>query len=593
MKKIGNLNWEMSIKNQYKKLNSKKKSKLMLESVNDTMWEWDIKEDKFSFFNNYGAITEYNIKEADHIEKILDEFVYYEDKEKVKNDFSIYLKGNSISFQSEFRACTKVGYIKWILMRGKAIKDDQGNFVWMCGSITDTSEIKRVQENIIFMAYHDSITSLPNRILFTEVLETTIINNKQQGKNGAVMFIDIDNFKSVNDTLGHDFGDLLLKFVAELLNYCIGESGMVARFGGDEFLILISEVENETILKDLCASIIQNFKQPFELKDKLVYCTVSIGVTVFPDKAMDTTEILKQVDTAMYYSKSKGKNMFSLFDMKMSETLNRKKLIEDSLRTALENNELELYYQPQIDNITKEIMGLEALLRWNSKELGSVSPNEFISIAEECGLIFEIGEWIIDTATKQGKTWIDKGYNFGRIAINISPVQMQVKYLVDLIKNTLIKNKISPEFIELEITEGTFIKSINENIDLLNELISFGINIAIDDFGKGYSSLGYLTVFPINTIKIDKSFTDNICNEKKFKIIVECIIQLAKSLNYKVIAEGVENVEQLNLLMEIGCKDIQGYYFSKPLPANEIEKIMENNEENKLWGRKSNGHRVL
>ncbi|MBC8061128.1 MAG: bifunctional diguanylate cyclase/phosphodiesterase [Clostridiaceae bacterium] len=440
-------------------------------------------------------------------------------------------------------------------------------------SITEAG-IKKSEEQIRHFQYYDILTGLPNRFFFMEKLSEEVEGLKAKETIGAVLSVDLDDFKLINGILGHNYGDLLLRIVSQLLCLCTRNYGTVARHGGDEFLILIPNIENIEKVKLLCNNIMESFLDPFEVKDKQIYCSVSIGICLINNEYRDNNEILKNADTAMYHSKEKGKNKYSFFNTDMLQVMLRKKSIENALRDALAKQEFQLYYQPQVDVKTKKTKRLEALLRWNSSEIGSISPDEFIPIAEDTGLIFRIGEWVINSACKQLKSWREKGYKVDTISINISPVQIQDRYLLELVNKAIRENGLAQDDLEIEVTEGTLIKTIEKKSEILINLVNSGVKISIDDFGKGYSSLNYLTVLPISTLKIDKSFIDKIVESPSYYAIVECIIQLANKLNYVVIAEGVEQEEQYIILKELRCDLIQGYFFSKPLPQDEIEKML-------------------
>jgi len=394
----------------------------------------------------------------------------------------------------------------------------------------------------------------------------------------AVIFIDIDNFNSVNDSFGHRYGDVLLKIVSELIKFCIKDYGMVARIGEDDFLVLIPNIISMAHLKNIIKLINKSFENPFEILDVQTYVTVSMGISVFTEKGSNMDQILKKVDIAVHEAKLQGKNNFIFYNDKLGCYIDRKRKIGDELQNALERDEFEIYYQPQVDMDFNKIRGLEALLRWKSPELGNVAPSEFIPIAEESGIIYKIGEWILVKACLQAKEWKEKGYSFDTISVNISPKQMKNRYFLNLISKVLEDSKLDPTNLEIEITEGTLIKSIEEKSKLLQELVNQNIKISIDDFGTGYSSLNYLTALPISTLKIDKSFIDKICMDSKSQSIIECIIELSKKLNYDVVAEGVESLEQKELLKKMGCTYIQGYYYAKPLPASMIEDIFNDKE---------------
>ena len=336
------------------------------------------------------------------------------------------------------------------------------------------------------------------------------------------------------------------------------------------FILMLNESEVESYAKKL----LDLFNKPFKIDNKQIYITASIGVALYPKDGTDTNTILKNADSAMYKAKELGKNRFALFDPEMYLKLERKTCIERILRTAIENNELSINYQPQYDAQNNEIFGFEALLRLNSKELGFISPLEFIPIAEECGYITKLSQWVLNESCKQSVKWLNAGYKFKSISINISSVDLQQPDFLENIKDILKNTSINPNIVELEITETVLMQSLDSSINILKKLMDMGIRIALDDFGTGYSSLSYLRKIPISTLKIDKSFIDNITSNKKEESIINNIIQMAHSMDLKVVAEGVETKEQLSILKERNCDYIQGYYFSKPLPASEIEKLL-------------------
>lgn len=571
---MGNLSKILNIKSRprhYSIMNAKEKYKFILEAVNEIIWEVNFYTRKLRIIGNLKGFCGYDNREIVTIDDFIDKIVSQEDKEKVKDEFNEYLYGKSIYVKMEFRIKTKNNEEKWILAYGKAISIADNIKKFIIGSITDVTDKKKSDEQIIFMAYHDMLTKLPNRAYFLQKLQKALGNNKE----GAVICIDIDNFRDINDLFGHNYGDVLLKIIGEILKISIEEYGMVAKMGGDGFLVLVPEIKDKEYLKGICDRIMDNFKCPFEIMDVQIYTSITMGIALFKGKSLDKNEILKDADIAMHYAKSRGKGNYVFYDSTLERIYKRKKEIESELQNAINNKQLELYYQPQVDIESNRIIGLEALLRWNSPTLGMVPPDEFIKIAEESGLMYEIGEWVLKEACRQAKEWVDKNYEFNKISINVSPVQIKNNYFLSLVENILKENNLNSNIIEIEITESTLIESIEEKSKLLNKLIEKNIKIAIDDFGKGYSSLNYLATLPINTLKIDKSFVDKICIDDKSLSIVECIISLSKRLNYNSIAEGVEVLEQKEILKNIGCSCIQGYYYSKPLPASLIEKILD------------------
>ena len=421
------------------------------------------------------------------------------------------------------------------------------------------------------LKYYDILTDIPNRKLFTNTLENEIINAKDKQVKVAALFIDLDDFKEINDTLGHDYGDELLKNVAISFKDFIKEGDFVSRVGGDEFFILMKNIEDYSEIGCFCERLQSLLNCEISVDNKHVYASASIGITVFPDDGDEMSILFKNADTAMYSAKYNGKAKYSFFNKGMSDVVVRHVEIEKGLRNALKNNELEIHYQPQIDIINNKIKGFEALLRWDSPELGIISPAEFIPVAEQSGLIIDIGDWLIKTVCLQNNLWKSKGYLYDTIAINLSAIQLENDKFEETLKSIITQTKINPRFVELEITESILVKDFDKSVKSLTEIRNLGIKVALDDFGTGYSSLSYLKQLPINTLKIDKSFIDNIVTNEREKSIVDGIVQLAQKIDLEVIAEGAENKEQIKLLKSMGCNQIQGYYFSKPLPADEIE----------------------
>jgi len=551
-----------------------KKYKQAIDEANIAVWEWDVKEDKFFASDEWQKITNYNFNNLlDFIEKL----AIHEDRECAINDLNFFVEGKISSYRSVFRIVTEEKWEKWIMIKGSMIKDQNGEVIRLFGIASDITEEKEKRKLSKESVYYDSLTVLPNRVLFLmdirDILEKTIKLNQE----GALIFIDLDNFKAINDTLGHDYGDLMLKVFSQLLSICVNDYGKLYRVGGDEFIVVIEKINTIENLKELCDTILDYCKKPFELDEKQVYMTTSIGISLFPQDSTEMNDLMKFADLAMFKSKEDGKNTYTFFEESINEAYTRRILIENELKKSIKNNELSIVYQPQIDALENKIVAFEALLRWNSRKLGFVSPAEFIPIAERSGIIVDIGEWVLDKVCKKIREFKEKKYEFNNIAINVSPIQIKETNFKDKIIKVCEENEISLNLLEIEITESTLIELNKEKIADLHELIKKDINISIDDFGTGYSSLSYLTVLPINTLKIDKSFIDNIESEKN-RAVIECILNLSKSLKYKVIAEGVEMKEQLQMLMNLGCNVIQGYYFSKPVCEDELEEMMKINQ---------------
>ena len=437
------------------------------------------------------------------------------------------------------------------------------------------------EKEINFMAYHDYLTGLPNRRLFKDRLNQAINIAKKTEKIVGVIFVDLDSFKIVNDLLGHESGDLLLKIVSEKLVNVVRHSDTVSRFGSDEFLIMIDNLSDEKDIISIADKIISIFNYPIIVNAQEFNLTASVGIAMYPFDGMDIDNLIKNADIAMYKAKEKGKNQYIMCSSELKDEIIKKLNITNRLYRALEQNEFYINYQPQVELSTGEIIGLEALIRWENPELGFVSPAVFIPIAEQIGLINEIGQWVLKTACEQNRKWQIDGYNPVCMAVNVSANQLRNSTIIEQIKNVMIATGLDPMFIELEITESVAMNETTYIVELLNSIKKLGISISIDDFGTDYSSLSRLSVLPIDKIKIDKQFIDGIEESEKDKAIVKTIINLAKNLDLKVIAEGVENENQLRFLKQELCNEIQGYYYYKPMSAEDVERILhKNNSQN-------------
>ncbi|NLK75550.1 MAG: EAL domain-containing protein [Clostridiales bacterium] len=436
--------------------------------------------------------------------------------------------------------------------------------------LSNEEQLRSNYDHIEFLAYHDVLTGLPNKIAFTDYINGVLSSSNKVDKMHAIYFFDLDNFKTINDTLGHEYGDDLLIRTAQILQSIIDGKGLLARAGGDEFLLFYEDIKSVSEAVDLAAQIIKHFQEPIELNNDIVFMSMSIGIAIYPDNGLTPNALIKNSDIAMYKSKDTGKNKYTIFNSMMEEELNRHTLIIDILRSAIENNELYIRYQPLVDLQTNQIIGLEALARIDSEKLGPLSPSEFIPIAEESGLIVKISNWIIREACLFNKKLLDRGITSLVVSVNISSIHLNRPEFIKTISNILDETQLPPNLLELELTESTLVSSVMDAASLLSQLHKLGVKVSLDDFGTGYSSLNYLTRMPINTLKIDKSFIDNISYNDKDAYIANTIIQLAHRLNIKVVAEGVETKEQLELLRQQNCDMIQGHIISKPLLQEEI-----------------------
>ncbi|MDX2470800.1 MAG: EAL domain-containing protein, partial [SAR324 cluster bacterium] len=448
--------------------------------------------------------------------------------------------------------------------------DETGQTSHYVGTFKDITNQKLTEKKLEKLAYYDLLTNLPNRALFREKLRHELAVSDRKSYQVAVLFLDLDRFKQVNDSLGHDAGDRLLIEVASRLTSCVRSSDTVARIGGDEFTIILNEVTDINSVALVAQSIIAEVEKTFLIAGNEAYVGASIGISLYPSDATDLDSVIKCADTAMYESKAAGRGTYQFFTTEMN-AINQKRIkLENHLRKALEKGEFTLYYQGKTTVHDLSRTGFEALIRWNNPELGSISPEEFIPIAEEIGVIQSLSTWVINQACAQAAAWKKQGYGNFNIAINLSGKEFSDANLTDKISEALQEHGLTSDFISIEITEGILMENIDMAVKTLKNIKKLGVEIALDDFGTGYSSLSYLKKFPIDYLKIDKSFVQSVFEDPESEVIVEAILSLAHSLKLKVIAEGVETKEQFDFLAKRNCHLIQGYYFSHPCPANEI-----------------------
>ncbi len=435
-------------------------------------------------------------------------------------------------------------------------------------------ERKQAESRILQMATHDSLTGLPNRHLLLDRIEQSLLQDVRNNKQMAVLFIDLDHFKTINDSLGHDIGDLLLKGVAERLLVCVRTEDTVARQGGDEFIVVLNTIAESLDAAKVAQKILDTLTQPYYIHSHELHIGGSIGIAVFPQDGVSAETLLRSGDVAMYYAKENGRNNYQFFTDELNKSAREKHMLGLDLRHALERDELVLYYQPVMEMPNTQLNSVEALLRWRHPQHKLIAPDKFISLAEETGLIIPIGEWVLKTVCAQIKAWQSQGFSVPRVAINLSGRQFRDRDLTKNIARILSDMQVDARYITLEITESMLIDDIEKVVETLKCLSDMGIHISIDDFGTGYSSLSYLKRFPINTLKIDRSFVRDIVTDKNDHTIVAAIIAMAHSLEIKVVAEGIETEEQLRMLEAQGCNYYQGYYFSRPVPVSEIDPFL-------------------
>jgi diguanylate cyclase (GGDEF)-like protein/PAS domain S-box-containing protein len=551
---------------------SKERYKLALEATKDTIWEWDLAQDQRFYSGKTLEMLGYKGEELCSYED-WKKLIHPDDIEVVEENLRAHFEEKREIYVSEYRIRCHDGHYKWISAKGKTLFNSSGKAYKMVGSHSDITELKEQQERIKHLAYHDFLTGLPNRASFKDITEQEIYIAKTKDISFALFFIDVDNFKVVNDSLGHGIGDkLLVKISQALASYEYPEK-FVAKLGGDEFVILLRNLKDKETALRHAEQIMGLFQQPFRLKTHNCHVSISVGIVFYPQDGKNFEELLINADIAMYKAKELGKKRFVFFDQKMKDEFEEKERMQNSLCQAIAEKEFILHYQPQVDLESDRIIGFEALIRWQNPEKGIIQPNRFISLAEESGLIVPIGDWVLREACTFAKKLQDLGYPGKTIAVNISTVQLRQNDFVDKVLAVLEETGLAPVNLELEITETVLIEFFDHHIHAkLNLLQKKGIRIALDDFGRGYSSLNYIKQLSISTLKIDKSFIGDIDDRDDSTNITGAIIILAHQLGLKVVAEGVELPEQIEYLRNYHCDVIQGYIVSRPLPE---EKILE------------------
>lgn len=441
---------------------------------------------------------------------------------------------------------------------------------------TEITELKLSEERLNYLAHHDPLTGLPNRLLFHDRLEQAVFQAQRNKCMVAVMFLDLDRFKAINDTLGHVIGDELLVAVAERLKRCARESDTIARLGGDEFAVIITQINHEEDVGQIAKKIIQTLSSVYSVGGYEVFITASIGINLYPGIDNDRGKLLENADVAMYHAKQYGRNNYKFYSADMNAVAFERLMLETNLRRALERQEFRLYYQPQIDMQSGIVNGVEALIRWQHPDLGLVSPLEFIPLLEETGLIIPVGEWVIRTACEQIREWLDAEFPPLTMAVNLSARQFRQPNLIEMIEQMLHEFKIPPELLELELTESVMMDNMEETVEILKKLKLLGLKIAIDDFGTGVSSLGYLKHFPIDTLKISHDFVLNLPADSADASIASAVIGLARNMQLSSVAEGVENQGQMDFLRGQDCERIQGFLFSRPIPPEQMTDLLAN-----------------
>lgn len=554
-------------------MDSEERYRLAVEGANDVIWDYDPESGKIHFSGRWADIFGASKGQTRCTFEEFIALIKKEDRNMLLSEWEKHISRKTEFFSHEFRIATGQNDYKWVFARGKALYASDGGFHRFAGSFTDISSHKNNLQKIEELAYYDTITGLPNRRKFKIHLEQ-IFSQKADDFGGILLFIDIDNFKIINDTFGHSYGDKCLISISKILGRLDIPGKFLCRWSGDEFIILADGIYETKDKKKIAEKILECFRTPIVVEENSFYLSASMGIAAYPQDGETVDELLKNADSAMYQSKNKGRNTYTIFDKTLNKSNLKKMEMSNCLRDAIANNEFKLYYQPQIEISSGEICGFEALLRWFSPKLGMVPPMSFIRLAEEIGLIVPIGYWVIKQACIFANS-LYKNYTDIHISVNISNVQLMQTDFVEKVMEIIAQTQVPPHVIALEITESMMMESFESSIEKLVKLKEFGLHIELDDFGTGYSSLNCLKRLPINVVKIDKSFVDDVTTARREKEITKVIVDLAHMLGVKVVAEGVETGEQREILSSYNCDMIQGYLISRPIPENEVEKFID------------------
>jgi diguanylate cyclase (GGDEF)-like protein/PAS domain S-box-containing protein len=538
------------------------------------VWDWDLATNEIWWNENIISVFGYSPRDTLTGHTAWYERIHADDRDRVVQGIFGVIEGGGDTWTDEYRFRRKDGSYARVLDRGHVIRDAAGNAARMIGAIADVTIRKEAEERLAYLAQFDSLTGLANRQLFQDRLIQTMAQTRRSGRAMAMLFIDLDRFKLVNDTLGHSAGDSLLKDVTARLTACVRGGDTLGRFGGDEFGAVLADLARPADASIVAQKIIDVLAQPFRIEGHETYVTASIGITLFPSDGEDAGTLIMNADTAMYRAKEQGRNNYQYFTWEMNERALQRVHLEAALRRAIEREEFLLHYQPKLAMHSGEICGFEALLRWQHPERGLVSPGEFIPVLEETGLIVQVGEWVIREVCAEIKRWRDAGLDPPPVALNMSARQFQQKGVEAKVREILRDTGIEPRCMQFELTESMLMQEPEAAAKTLLALNELGVMLAIDDFGTGYSSLSYLKRFPIDALKIDRAFIRDVTVDPDDAAIALAIIGLAHSMKIKVIAEGVETEGQLRFLAEHHCDEIQGFIFSPARPSGECADMM-------------------
>ncbi len=548
-------------------------------------WEFDLTKDIFHCSSKASRLLGLGNEEMNLSCKDFTSSVVTKEQDSVIKKISAAIKANN-SFSVNYRIILPDGTERHILNRGETFFNESGLAEEMLGAVQDVTLLKNAEEEIRLLAFYDGLTGLANRMLFLDRLKNEISVSLRHDRIFALLFLDLDQFKRINDTYGHHIGDLLLKNVSETLRktvrtsdtitgpYPAEEDTLIARLGGDEFILLLSNIREPDDAAVVARRVLQEIPREHNLEGYQISVTTSIGISTFPADGDDKESLLKHADSAMYHAKEMGRNNYQFYTESLNAEVQERFSLEQDLKTAIAEDQLVLFYQPQFDLASGSIIGAEALIRWMHPQKGLIPPGKFIPLAEESGLIADINKWVIQKGCKQNNTWRAAGLNPIKIAVNLSGNQFTEQNIIQILQEALQEADLSGESLEVEITEYTLIQNTQKTISILNQMKDLKLKIALDDFGTGYSSLSYLTSFPVDAIKIDRSFVMGCTMSRSNRIVIKAIIAMGHSLGMRIVAEGIETSEQLQLLKEYGADEGQGFYFSPPVSEEQFIKLL-------------------
>jgi diguanylate cyclase (GGDEF)-like protein/PAS domain S-box-containing protein len=547
----------------------------VMETSLDGFWELNVEKNDLYLSQRWKEQLGYYDSELDSDIDTWKSLLHPDDRKKILNKLDEYLCYPSGYWEEEFRLLHKDGRYRSIQSRATPTLDKEGKLTRLTGVNIDVTDRVKAENRIKKLAYYDRITKLPNRLLFSDRVNHAIAQCKHTENKICILSLDLDQFKNINDSFGHPVGDEVLKIVSRRMKHIVRERDTLARLGGDEFAVLMENIHHTHSAAIMAGKIQSSIDKKFEVQGHDFYITTSIGISFFPDDGVDATTLLKNADTAMYKAKKVERGGFQFYTQELSKKAYQHFRIESGLRQALKKDQFFVLYQPKVELTTGRIKGVEALIRWAHPKLGEIPPEKFIPIAEESGLIRSVGEWVLLHACQAAKRWFSQGYDFGRIAVNLSGVQIQNEKLKETIDRVLKQTGLPIDLLELEVTENTLMRDAKESARCLADLQEMGVNIAIDDFGTGYSSLAQLISLPVDKLKIDRSFVKNISDDVQSAEISRTIIALGHALNKTIIAEGIEHPDQLEILRSEGCDEGQGFLFSRPIGDDQMLQLLE------------------